>query len=243
MVFIAPPFESDPTLEAVREKIRKIEAEKQPRRYLGASSIGNPCERAIWYGYHMPELRKPMNDIGHLAVNCGHRSEDVMATYLRLVDGIELHTQDEKGDQFGFVDLDGAFRGHIDGLIKGILQAPKTWHVWEHKSANHKKFGEFQNAKRKHGEKEALRQWNVVYYAQAQLYMHYMDLKRHYTTVSLAGVRDFDSCRTEYNRDYAEGLRAKAQRVVDAKQEPSGISTKPDYYLCRFCDYKEECFK
>lgn len=26
----------------------------EPRNYIRASAIGNPCERAIWYGLHRP---------------------------------------------------------------------------------------------------------------------------------------------------------------------------------------------
>jgi hypothetical protein len=230
----------DETLEAVREKLRSLERSQPQRGYLGASSIGHPCERKSWYYYHMPHLRQPLNDVGHLAVNCGHRSEDVMAHYLRMVDGVELVTECD-GQQIGFSDFGGKFKGHIDGIIRGLIQAPKTVHVFEHKSANHKKFANFQNLKQKHGEKQVLQEWDIVYYGQAQIYMHYMELSRHYMTVSLAGVRDFDSCRTEYNKQYALNLIAKAKRVIEFENPPIRLSDKPDHWLCRFCDFAGEC--
>lgn len=233
--------DKDPTLEAIREKLRSIERSQPQRGYLGASMIGEPCERKAWYYYHKPELRQPLNDVGHLAVNCGHRSEDVMAHYLRMVDGVELITQQENGEQMGFSDFDGKFKGHIDGVIRGILQAPKTVHIWEHKDTSVKKFSEFQSLKQKHGEKQTLINWNIVYYGQAQICMHYFGYTRHYMTVSQQGVRDFDSCRTEYDKDYATGLIAKAERVLTLESPPVRISNKADYYLCRFCDYKEKC--
>ena len=44
-----------------------------------------------------------------------------MAERLRLVPGIDLETYDPvTGKQFGFVEIDGHFRGHADGLILGI---------------------------------------------------------------------------------------------------------------------------
>ena len=203
--------------------------------------MGHPCERHCWYYYHMPELRKPLDDVGHLAVNSGHRSEDVMAAYLRMVPGVELVTEQEGGKQIGFVDLGGEFKGHIDGIIRGLIQAPKTVHVWEHKDANQKKYNEFLKAKEKHGEKQALKNWNGIYYAQAQIYMHYMDIKRHYCTVSLAGLRDFDSCRTEYDKGYAEMLVDKAKRVIESPEPLARISEKPDFWQCRWCDFEGEC--
>lgn len=240
-MMITPPRDSDPTLEALRQKLREIEANKEQRGYLGASGVGHPCERHSWYGYHKPELKKPMDDMGHLATNDGHRTEDVMANYLRMVEGIELVTHREDGGQIGFSDLGGKFKGHIDGMIRGLHQAPKTVHIWENKAANQKKFEEFKKLKAKHGEKEALRQWNVTYFAQAQIYMHYFDCTRHYTTVCLAGLRDFDSCRTEYDKGYAEMLISRAGRIIDSPVPLSRISDKQDNWLCRFCDFHSEC--
>lgn len=233
--------EDDPTLESVREKLREIERNQKPRNYLGASSVGHPCERKTWYSYHMPHLRKPMEDKGHLATQCGHRAEDTMAAYLRLVDGVELVTHGDDDKQIGFADLGGKFSGHIDGMIRGLLQAPKTVHVWEHKDCNHKKFADFQNLKTRHGEKATLQEWDIVFYGQAQIYMHYMDVTRHYLTVSLSGVRDFDSCRTEYDKEYAKMLIDRADRIIRAKEPLIGISQKKDFYMCRWCDYAEEC--
>lgn len=238
-MFVSPPL-TDPTLDALREKLRDIERNQKPRKYLGASMVGDKCERKVWYSYHMPHLRKPMEDKGHLATQCGHRAEMTMAAYLRLVDGVELITE-YNGEQMGFSDFDGRFKGHIDGLIRGIHQAPKTEHIWEHKDANQKKFDEFQKLKHKHGEKATLIEWNYTYYGQAQIYMHYFGMTRHYMTVSLSGVRDFDSCRTEYDKGHATMLIERAGRVLDSKTPPIGISSKPDFYLCRWCDYAEEC--
>lgn len=239
-MLVTPPGTDDPTLHALRGVLCDIEDNQERRAYLGASGVGHSCERKSWYYYHMPHLRKPLNDNGHLAVNCGHRAEATMAAYLRMIPGIELHTEQD-GQQVGFSDFNGRFRGHLDGIIRGLYQAPKTVHVWEHKDANQKKFNEFQRVKQKYGEKNALYNWNIVYYGQAQLYMHYMGLTRHYMTVSLSGVRDFDSCRTEYNKEYAKMLVSRADRIINAKEPLTRISNKPDYYECRWCDFNEVC--
>ena len=239
-MFIAPPI-TDPTLEALREILREQERNQTRRKYLGASSVGHTCERNVWYSYHCGHLAKPMNDMGHLAVNCGHRAEATMATLLRLIPDIELITEQENGEQLGFSDHGGEFKGHIDGIIRGLAQAPVTPHIWEHKDANAKKFAEFQKLKEKHGEKECLKHWNWIYHCQAQVYMHYFDLTRHYMTVSLSGVRDFDSCRTEYDKNIAQGLVDKAKRVIEAKAPPARISNKPDFWTCKFCNFNEVC--
>jgi hypothetical protein len=88
-----------------------------------------------------------------------------------------------------------------------------------------------------------LQEWDIVYYGQAQIYMHYMDMTRHYMTVSLAGVRDFDSCRTEYDKGYATSLVERAKRVIEFESPPIRLSDKKDAWVCKFCDFREECHK
>ena len=122
-----------------------------------------------------------------------------------------------------------------------MLQAPKKLHVWECKASGQKKFDEFVKIKQRLGEKMTLKEWNFVYYIQAQIYMHYTNIDRHYLTVSLAGGRDYDSCRTEYVPEVAEQYRARAEKIIKAKEPPPRINEKPDFYICRFCNYKDIC--
>ena len=214
----------------------------EPRRsYLGASQIGEECERKLWYSIQPGLPREAWNALTLRRFEDGHRVEDVMAARLRLVPGIELHTHDDNGEQFGFRDLDGKFRGHADGFIRGLLQAPETPAVWEHKAVNDKKFAELGKLKDKHGEKEALAKWDHVYYAQAVVYMHYFDMTRHYLTVTTPGARDHQSCRTNANPVMAEALREKAKRIINAKSPPARISERAEFYKCKWCSYKEVC--
>ena len=229
---------TDPTLDAMHRIIEAAEAEKPPRRYLGASSIGRACERAIWYSINdVP--RKPMGIAGIYATQEGHNTEALVASRLRMVPGIELWTEGEDGQQIGFTD--GNFSGHVDGVIKGILQAPATPHIWEHKSTNPKKYAEFIKLRDKHGEKGALKEWNFTYYIQAQIYMHYLKLTRHYLTVTTPGGRDITSCRTEYKKDVAESYIARAKRIIAATQAPVRLSDNPAWYECKWCEFYEVC--
>ena len=52
-------------------------------------------------------------------------------------------------------------------------------------------------------EKAALKEWDFQFYVQAQLYMHFFDLTRHYLVCASPGGRDMTSCRTEYNKAFA----------------------------------------
>ncbi len=230
----------DPTLAAIDREMERRAAEEPRRSYLGASQIGETCERKLWYGLRpdMPRARFPASVLKRF--EDGHRGEDVMAERLRLVPGVELWTADDQtGEQFGFTDLGGMFSGHIDGVILGLLQAPETPHIWEHKQVE--KLDEFRKAKRSFGDKQALQAWNQTYYAQAVIYMDYFDLTRHYLTVSSAGGRETDSCRTEANPAMAEALRGKAKRIIEAASPPARISERPEHFKCKWCDFRDTC--
>lgn len=246
MVAIPQQIGVDPTLEAMRKAMEAEAMKEKPRTYLGASSIGDSCSRKLWYGLNGYQS-KPIESPGLMAIQDGHRTEDLTAERLRLVHGIQLWTVDENGNQFGFCEvverLDGTkgeFKGHIDGVILGLLQAPKTPHVWENKAVNQKKFDLFRKMKNELGEKQTLKQWDRVYWAQAQIYMHYFKLDRHYTTVETPGGRDIESCRTEYDKGAAHGLIEKAKRIIRAQEPPERIGPAT-WFECKYCRFYEVC--
>lgn len=259
------PQHTDPTLEAMQKAVEDTQ-QFQNRDYLGASLIGDLCSRKIWYNINGFPRRKS-GAIGLMAADSGYYAEDKTAERLRLVEGVELHTHMADGEQYGWereIKLEyprkvidpktgevsyqeyGKIAGHYDGLIRGIIQAPKAIHIWEHKDKDHKKFADFQTKKNKFGEKDTLKEWDINYYGQAQINMHMariddVQIDRHYLTVSYAGGRKYDSCRTEYNPEDAERLYNKAIKILNADQPPVKLSEKSDFYLCRFCDYRKEC--
>lgn len=236
----ALPQTIDPTLAALNAAMEDQALTQTPRAYLGMSAIGEECTRKLWYQWRW------VADVEHDAATLarfadGHYSEDVCAARLRSVPGIELETHLEDGNQIGFIDMAGHFRGHMDGRITGLLQAPKTPHVWEHKCVNETKFKKLNKLKEELGEKNALAAWDEVYYAQAVLYMHYDQLDRHYLTCATAGSREITSVRTEKNPAYAEQLIAKAESILNAEQPPARAYKEPSFYKCKWCPFSEQC--
>lgn len=226
----------DPTLAAIDALYEAMPFEK--RDYLGASYLGEDCARKVWYKYNgYPSLNKSANV--RYAIEDGHRTEDLMADRLRMIEGVHLWTHDNNGKQFGFED--GALRGHCDGVIKGLLQAPKTPHIWEHKTKKQSEFNRLKKLILQHGEKAALKKWDETYYGQAQILMHGMKIKRHYLTVSLPGGRETISCRTNYELDEGLKLYDRAQKIIMAESEPPRISDCDTFFKCRLCDFRETC--
>jgi len=233
---------TDPTLDAAFAAMEAANHTDPPRPYLGMSAIGEECERRLWYSFRwcMP-AGNGFDAKGLSNVQDGHRSEDVMAERLRMVPGVELWTVDPTTNrQFGFADVGGHFRGHCDGLMRGLLQAPKAMHVWEHKASEK---GPAELAKHKSvDEKSALQKWNATYYGQAVLYMHKAEVTRHYLTCSSPGARlPITSVRTDANPAEAARLIAKAERIVYASEPLARLSEDPAFYKCKFCPAAEVC--
>lgn len=233
-------FMGDPTLAAVDAAIVAAASTAERRDYLGMSEIGDECERNLWFrynnaacsGFDADTLRR---------FHDGHVGEGIMADRLRMVPGIVLHTVDPSGNQFGFTDLDNRFGGHMDGAILGLLQAPNTWHVWEHKQVGERGYTELTKLKRELGEKRALEAWNPTYYAQAVLYMRYSGMDRHYMTVATPGGRKYQSVRTEANKKKALMYREKAERILSYTKAPVGISKTGTHWKCKMCEFREVC--
>lgn len=236
----AIPVHADPTLAAIDAAIEQAGNTDRPRPYLGASQIGQPCSRALWYSFHWT-LPRTIPAAGLRRIQDGFRGEKIMIGWLRSVAGIELWTEDETGGQIGIDDCAGHFRGHLDGVIQGILQSPKTPHVWEHKVCNEAKVNQLKKLKLEKGEKAALQLWDETYFAQAQVYMRGTELTRHYLTVATPGCRDVVSCRTNYDKKAAESIIKRAESIITADRPPLKISENPAWHICKFCDYSGLC--
>jgi hypothetical protein len=137
-----PNIWRDPTLAALDAIYEQKGNAGKPRDYIGASSIGDECSRKLWY--RLAGHQEQFNADTLRRFEDGHRTEALVLSWLRILPNIELHTHDAAGKQYGFSALGDRFKGHYDGIIKGILQAPKTWHVLEIKCVNDKSFNEFE---------------------------------------------------------------------------------------------------
>lgn len=230
-----PTSAIDPTLSAANEAMVRANKPRHSNA-LGASWIGMACERAVWFKFHHAKLVAP--DARALKLfEDGYAVEDVVVARIAAVPGVEWHARDGV-KQYGFSDFGGHHRGYYDGVVRGLLQAPATWHIGEVKASA--KWADLDKSKAKVGEKSALLHWNPIYYAQAQVYMHAEGLTRHYLVAASPGARDWTSVRTDYDPAAALRLRAKAERVIFGNAPAERIG-EADSFACRFCDFHGLC--
>lgn len=225
----------DPRQRTVDAVYRAIEANRFDwrRPHLGASQLGKPCDRQVWYGFRWVQAPEHPGRILALFER-GEREEQVQFSRLRSA-GVEVWSVDPTTGRQFTVDLGPHMGGSMDGIVLGLLEAPKTPHVIDVKTASKKQFDKLL--------KVGVREWNFGYYTQLQMYMH--DPKHDINRAVLWVVcKDDDRLymeRFEYDRRFATQQVERGQRIIFADSPPSRISEDPSWYECKFCDYHATC--
>jgi len=221
------------TVAAIFDYHKKRGDAEPARGYLGASIIGHSCERYLWYTFRQCVKRNFSGRMYRL-FETGDLEEARFVKELRAI-GCTVHEVDPGTDeQFEVTALGGHFSGHMDGCAIGVPEAPKTWHVLEFKTHNSKSFGELT--------KEGMQRSKPQHWAQAQVYMLLTGLTR---CVYLARNKDNDdlySERVRYDKEAAEALMQRAERIINATEPPERIANRPNYYECRWCDAHDTCW-
>lgn len=213
------PLIEPATSRAMDEAIAAQHAAEPPRGHMGMSAIGGPCDRLIWlkFRWSLPDTPSPRI----LRVfKVGNILEDAMIGWLKTVPGIELHTAGKDGKQINFKLFGGHFAGSLDGVIKGIPEAPKTWHVWECKTANTKRFADLV--------KTGIKEWAPEYWAQVQCYMGSIGMDRALFTVINKDDSAIYTERVTYEPMAWDALQARALHILEATLPPAPTWKSPD---------------
>jgi hypothetical protein len=216
------PLIEPATERAIDDAMAKAQSMSSMRGHLGMSAIGGPCDRLLWLKFRWSLPDNPSPRILRV-FKVGHMLEMAMVDWLRMVPGVELHTEDQKtGKQINFSLFGGHFGGSLDGVIKGIPEAPKAWHVWECKTANTKRFAELK--------KTGIKAWAPEYWSQAQCYMGSIGMDRALFTVINKDDSSIYTERLNYEPMAWDALQARAQRLLESDQPPDGTWKSPDHF-------------
>src|ERR1700722_798033 len=101
--------------KAIMESIEKRE-KQQNRNYIGCSAIGNPCQRAIWYGYHNAP-GKNMSAITQATFDVGHLLEGMILDYIEEAGFKIIRPSKKNHSLFCFDKTNPKFQGHMDGVL------------------------------------------------------------------------------------------------------------------------------
>ncbi len=235
----------DPIAEQIKEAVDKAivagEEKRERRKYIGASSIGDECQRKIQYRYlnYPIDPNKAFTARTLRIFQFGHEIEDYASKWLRGA-GFDLRTEDKDGKQFGFSIADGEIKGHIDGVVCSGPADMSYPSLWECKSSNDSKFKAFV----RHGVAKA----NPVYATQIALYQTYMEL---YENPALFTVVNKNTSEVyyelvPYDKNLAQKASDRAVNILTAAKAGDilpRIAQSKDFFLCKFCEFRETCWK
>lgn len=219
-----------PTVRRIYEHYEQARGEWR-RAHLGASQIGKPCDRELWYQFRWatrPEFEGRMLRL----FDTGQREEARLVADLRAID-VEVHEVDpDTGEQFRVSEVGGHFGGSLDGAGRGFEES-SAWHLLEFKTSNAKKFAELK--------KKGVQVAQPVHYAQMTVYMLLTGMRRAYY---LAVCKDTDEIygeRVRYDGDYADFMLERARSIITSPEPPARISDDPEHWQCRWCDHRAVC--
>lgn len=207
------------------ELIDNNEIYENPRSYIGYSSAGQACDRAIWYKFHWVKKRTISARLQRI-FSTGHIMEEHM---IKSLESIGIIVTDEQKEVVG---PHGHIKGHIDGLCTGVPGNEKEIHLVEFKTANDKRFKNMQKIGIKRAEKG--------YYGQAQAYMGKLELK---TTFFMVYNKNDSSYYIEiipFDLPAFERLENKLLTILYSEFPLDKIGTKT-WFECKFCDLYNVC--
>lgn len=209
---------------------RAIEEADEPRNRLGLSEAGHDCKRYLWLKHRGAVGRRPDGRIYRL-FEFGNMVERQIIGDLSMIGALVYHAQREVE-----LSMDGVtLFGHIDGIVVGLLEAPRRPHLLECKSASRKSF----EALIKLASYQA---WNVKYYWQVQFYMMALGLK---DAAVFVDCKD-DSRRYMERIPYREGETTerivRTFEAITSQVEPDRLCPRRDFYLAKWCSLCDDCF-
>jgi hypothetical protein len=204
------------------------------REHLGGSIIGRNCTRAIWYSWRWGTVSR----FEGRKLRLFDRGDLEEARFIKELQGIgcEVVSLDPfTNDQLRVSDLGGHFGGSLDAEVRGLPEAPKTWHVAEFKTHNDKSF--------KALVKDGVLKSKPEHYAQMQVYMGKRQRDR---AIYIAANKNDDDLyieRVEFSKKDYDQLIERARMIIATDRPPAKISEDPSFYLCHpgFCDHATIC--
>ncbi len=213
---------------------------QKKRDYLGASALGDECTRRIQYQlFHTPQK---INANQVRTFDTGHCLEDLVAAWLRI-SGFDLKTKNDNGDQFGFSTAEGRIQGHVDGIIYKFPEGLEIINtsidtLWECKTMNNKNWNETA--------KYGVFATKFIYFVQVQIYMAYLDLKQCLFTALNKDTSELFLEIVPFDLETAQRYSDRAVNILKACDNQEifpRLSADKNFFKCKMCSYREECWK
>jgi hypothetical protein len=207
---------------------------KLPRPYLGVSIVGHQCLRRVQFDWWItPELPARTREI----FDRGHYFEERVRQHL-VAAGFKFAPR----EACGFTAVEGALRGHCDGIIIHGPDLPGAYVIypliWENKCLKATSFREI--------ERDGLEKKHFNYLVQVALYQAYLNV----TNPALFTVVNADTCEflhffVPFDAERAQHSSDRATNIIAATRAgellPRGFDD-PETWPCKQCPHVRRCW-
>lgn len=233
---------SDAVNAAVNSALERKRSLQERRPYLGASAIGDACERRAQFDFAGAPREKDIEPKTLRIFDRGHSFEELARAWL-MDAGYQITQRNQRtGEMFAFSQMGGRFRGHVDGVI---IAGPETtgyaWPaIWEHKALGAKGYKEIV--------RQGLKKARPGYYAQVQIYMAYLGLAEN---PAMFTITNADTCEQEhlpvaFDPQEAQRMSDRAVRIIKAT-DAGELLPRPfkdrTHMECKWCPFAERCWR
>lgn len=214
------------------------------RKHLGASVMGKPCDRQLWYNFRWVKLEVHEGRVQRL-FQVGHNAEPRFIEYLRGI-GFEVKEFANQAEveasyidgeivepkQFRITGCNGHYGGSLDGMCKApnIIEPMLLEFKTNGTGAGYAKVAtsDLSDAKPEH--------WR-----QMCQYGYKMGLKYGLYLIENKNDSDITVKIVELDWNVGRECEKRAQDIINAKVPPQKISENPAAFECKFCSYRDIC--
>lgn len=217
-------------------------SEDEQRWHLGASIIGQPCARKIWYSFRW--VKREIHDGRMMRLfQRGHREEDLFVHRLRRI-GITVWDRDPNSTpdpvtgelkQWRIVHPQNA---HYGGSLDGIAFIPWLPEGYQYVITEFKTHSE--NSFKKISTKG-------IAYAKPEHYGQmstYGQKKGYHYGLYCAVNKNNDDWYPQYvplKHAMADGLDSRAIKIIEAERPPTKYSENSAHHACKNCNFRGPC--
>ena len=197
-----------------------------PRPHLGASIIGKPCLREIWYSFRWAK-QVPFEGRMLRLFEAGNAFEDRIVRELQAI-GITVSGRQDR------VTIGPHFSGSIDGIGAGFPESKKP-HLLEFKTHNQKSFDTLV--------KDGVQSSKPEHFIQMNCYMGVpeINLDRAYYIAENKNTSELHAERIHFDKDLFYATKLKASEIIFSGVPCDRIAENPAAFACKWCNYKAVC--
>lgn len=204
------------------------------RWHLGASEIGNPCSRRIWYSFRWI-LKQEHSPALHRLFQRGHDEEHRFVHRLRRIGLSVWDRNPDTGDQFR---MEHPSEPHYGGSLDGVghlsfLPERYSWLICEFKTHNAKSFEKLVA--------KGVRLAKPQHYAQM---CSYGEARGYYIGLYCAVNKNTDDLYwrvVPLQHSLGQITTKKAKEIIRSQRAPTRISENSAHVECKFCPYRGPC--